>query len=114
MARTFLSDIVKNKLYFVYLLSTFLIFLHITILTKCLEKLALSRYIFFFFFFWGGSVLRCRALGEGGLGLGAGEVGVVNRCMTEGSNYQVTIICLINLYLTVDRRKVTKVLDTNK
>ena len=52
-------------------------------------------------------MLRCRALG-------AEEVGVVNRCMTEGSNYQVTIICLINLYLTVDRRKVTKVLDTNK
>ena len=50
-------------------------------------------------------MLRCRALGGGWLG--AGEVGVVNRCMTEGSNYQVTIICLINLYLTVDRRKVT-------
>ena len=57
-------------------------------------------------------MLRCRALGEGGLG--AGEVVVVNRCMTEGSNYQVTIIYVINLYLTLDRRKVTKVLDTNK
>ena len=47
-------------------------------------------------------------------GAGGGEVGVVNRCMTEGSNYQVTIIYLINVYLTIDRRKVTKVLDTNK
>ena len=46
--------------------------------------------------------------------MGAAEVGVVNRCMTEESNYQVTIIYLINVYLTIDRRKVTKVLDTNK
>ena len=41
-------------------------------------------------------MLRCRALGGGGLG---GEVGVVNRCMTEGSNYQVTIIDLYKLVL---------------
>ena len=39
---------------------------------------------------------------------------MVNRCRTEGSNYQVTIIYLISLYLTIDRKKVTKLLDTNK
>ena len=39
---------------------------------------------------------------------------VVNRCRTEGSNYQVTIIYFISLYLTIDRTKVTKLLDTNK
>ena len=38
----------------------------------------------------------------------------MSRCMTEVSNYQATIIYLINVYLTIDRRKVTKVLDTNK
>ena len=39
---------------------------------------------------------------------------VVNRCRKEGSNYQVVIIYHISLYLTIDRRKVTKLLDTNK
>ena len=40
---------------------------------------------------------------------------MVNRCRTEGSNYQVTVIYLISLYLTIDRRKVTsKLLDTDK
>ena len=40
---------------------------------------------------------------------------MVNRCGTEGSNDQVTIIYLISLYLTTDRTKVTKLLDiTNK
>ena len=41
---------------------------------------------------------------------GGGGGGVVNRCRTEGSNYQITIIYLISL----DRRKVIKLLDTNK
>ena len=39
---------------------------------------------------------------------------MVNRCKTEGSNYQVTIIYLISLYLNKDRREVAKPLDTNK
>ena len=39
---------------------------------------------------------------------------MVNRCRTEGSNYEVTIVYLISLYLTIDGRKVTKILDTNK
>ena len=39
---------------------------------------------------------------------------VVSRCRTEGSNYQVTIIYHISLYLIIDRRKVTKLLDSNK
>ena len=39
---------------------------------------------------------------------------MVNRCRTEGSNYQVTIIYLLSFYLTIDRRKVTKLLDSNK
>ena len=47
------------------------------------------------------------------LGVGGGG-DVVNRCRTEGSSYQVTIIYLINLYLIIGRRKVTKLLDTNK
>ena len=60
-------------------------------------------------------MLRCRAFFFlGGVGGGAGEVGAVNRCRTEGTNYQVTIIYLISLYLTIDRRKVTKLLETNK
>ena len=40
---------------------------------------------------------------------------MVNRCRTEGTNYHVTVIYLISLNLTIDRRKVTsKLLDTNK
>ena len=39
---------------------------------------------------------------------------MVSRCRTEGSNYQITIIYLISLNLTIDRRTVTKLLDTNK
>ena len=39
---------------------------------------------------------------------------MVSRCRTEGSNYQITIIYLISLNLTIDRRKVTKLLDTYK
>ena len=39
---------------------------------------------------------------------------MVSRCRTEGNNYQITIIYLISLNLTIDRRKVTKLLDTNK
>ena len=95
----------KNKLYFVYLLSTFLILLHITILTKYLEKLALSRY------FCLGECIELSGVWSGG---GVREVGVVNRCRTDGSNYHVTIIYLISLYLTIDRRKVTKLLDIDK
>ena len=49
-----------------------------------------------------------------GGGGGTGEVGEVNRCRTEGTNYHVAIIYLISLYVTIDRRKVTKLLDTNK
>ena len=48
----------------------------------------------------------------GGVGVGVGVV--VNRCRTEGSIYQVTVIYLISLHLTINRRKVTKLLDTNK
>ena len=51
-----------------------------------------------------GNVLRCGACGEG----------EVNRCRTEGSNYQVTIIYLISVYPNIERREVTKLLDTNK
>ena len=40
--------------------------------------------------------------------------GVINRCRIDGSNYQVTIIYIISLYFTIDRMKVTKLLDTNK
>ena len=45
-------------------------------------------------------------MGEGG--------GEVNRCRTEGSYYQVTIIYLKSLYPNIERREVTKLLDTNK
>ena len=39
---------------------------------------------------------------------------MVNRCRTDGSNYPVTIIYLLSLCLNIDRREVTKLLDTNK
>ena len=39
---------------------------------------------------------------------------MVSRCRTEGFNYQITIVYLITLNLTVEKRKVAKLLDTNK
>ena len=62
-------------------------------MTKTFTPEFLEKLVIYSYFFW-----QCVEIE----GMG------VNRCGTEGSKYQVTIIYLISLYLIKDRMEVTK------